>query len=146
MTASIFTEQYGRFRELLVQYRQARAITQVQLAEVLKRPQSFVSKYESGERRLDLVEFLEISTALQFDPCESIRIILSEILPEPTIMDEWKVKQVKVPTLQKLYWSENYHFLMKTRKYEWFFLACTCFFNLLTEGLFVLITMNKSFE
>jgi transcriptional regulator with XRE-family HTH domain len=91
MTASIFTEQYGRFRELLVQYRQARAITQVQLAEVLKRPQSFVSKYESGERRLDLVEFLEISTALQFDPCESIRIILSEILPEPTIMDEWKV-------------------------------------------------------
>jgi len=91
MTASIFTEQYGRFRELLVQYRQARAITQVQLAEVLNRPQSFVSKYESGERRLDLVEFLEISTALQFDPCELIRIILSEILPEPTIMDEWKV-------------------------------------------------------
>ncbi len=91
MTSSIFTEQYGRFRELLVQYRQARSITQVQLAEALNRPQSFVSKYENGERRLDLVEFLEISAVLQFDPCELIRSIRSETLAEPTIMDEWKV-------------------------------------------------------
>lgn len=91
MASSIFTEQYGRFRELLVQYRQLRTITQAQLAESLNRPQSFVSKYESGERRLDLVEFLEIAAALQFDPCELIRTILSETLPEPTIMDEWKV-------------------------------------------------------
>ncbi len=91
MTSSIFTEQYGRFRELLMQYRQLRSITQAQLAESLNRPQSFVSKYESGERRLDLVEFLEIAIALRFDPCELIRAILSETLPEPTIMDEWKV-------------------------------------------------------
>jgi transcriptional regulator with XRE-family HTH domain len=91
MTSSIFTEQYGRFRELLVQYRQLRSITQAQLAESLNRPQSFVSKYESGERRLDLVEFLEIAIALRFDPCELIRTILSETLPEPTIMDEWKI-------------------------------------------------------
>jgi transcriptional regulator with XRE-family HTH domain len=91
MTSSIFTEQYGRFRELLVQYRQLRSITQVQLADSLNRPQSFVSKYESGERRLDLVEFLEIAVALRFDPCELIRTILSETLPEPTIMDEWKI-------------------------------------------------------
>jgi transcriptional regulator with XRE-family HTH domain len=91
MTSSIFTEQYGRFRELLVQYRQLRSITQAQLAESLNRPQSFVSKYESGERRLDLVEFLEIALALRFDPCELIRTILSETLPEPTIMDEWKI-------------------------------------------------------
>jgi transcriptional regulator with XRE-family HTH domain len=101
MTSSIFTEQYGRFRELLVQYRQRQSTTQVQLAEALNRPQSFVSKYESGERRLDLIEFLEIATALRFDPCELIQTILSETilseiipretLPEPTIMDEWKI-------------------------------------------------------
>jgi len=91
MTSCIFTEQYGRFRELLVQYRQSRSVTQVQLAESLNRPQSFVSKYESGERRLDLVEFLEIAIALRFDPCELIRTILSETSPEPTIMDEWKI-------------------------------------------------------
>jgi transcriptional regulator with XRE-family HTH domain len=91
MTSSIFTEQYGRFRELLIQYRQARSITQSQLGEALNRPQSFVSKYESGERRLDFIEFLEISTALQFDPCELIRSIHGEISSEQTIMDEWEV-------------------------------------------------------
>ncbi|MCC7293488.1 MAG: helix-turn-helix transcriptional regulator [Phycisphaerales bacterium] len=39
-------------------------MTQVQLAEALSRPQSFVSKYERGERRLDVVEFLEVCEAL----------------------------------------------------------------------------------
>lgn len=91
MTSSIFTEQYKKFRELLVQYRLTRSLTQAQLAQYLNRPQSFVSKYESGERRLDLIEFLEISEVLQFDPCELIRNINSEILPNPTIMDEWQV-------------------------------------------------------
>lgn len=91
MTSSIFTEQYKRFRELLVQYRLTKSVTQAQLAQALNRPQSFVSKYESGERRLDLIEFLEISQTLQFDPCELIRSIYSKTLPNPTIMDEWKV-------------------------------------------------------
>lgn len=40
----------------------------MQLAEKLKRPQSFVSKYESGERRLDLIEFLDLARSLQADP------------------------------------------------------------------------------
>ena len=39
MTSSIFTEQYGRFRELLIQYRQRSSLTQVQLAQRLNRPQ-----------------------------------------------------------------------------------------------------------
>jgi len=43
-------------------------MTQTRLAEKLKRPQYFVSKYESGERRLDLIEFLEIAKSLQIDP------------------------------------------------------------------------------
>lgn len=91
MTSSIFTEQYGRFRELLIQYRQRSSLTQVQLAQRLNRPQSFVSKYESGERRLDVVEFLEIAEALQFDACELLRLVRSETSTEQTIMDEWQV-------------------------------------------------------
>ena len=39
-------------------------ITQAELAARLGRPQSFVSKYESGERRLDLVELSEVCVAL----------------------------------------------------------------------------------
>ena len=91
MTLSIFTEQYGKFREILIQYRQSRGITQTQLAESLDRPQSFVSKYENGERRIDIVEFLEISSALQVDPCEIIRDISGETSSELNIMDEWGV-------------------------------------------------------
>ena len=39
----------------------------LKLAAKLKRPQSYVSKYEHGERRLDLIEFLEIAEALDID-------------------------------------------------------------------------------
>jgi hypothetical protein len=42
-------------------------LTQVQLADVLGRPQSFVSKYERGERRFDFVAVLEIAAALGAD-------------------------------------------------------------------------------
>ena len=35
-------------------------MTQAELAKKLRRPQSFVSKYEAGERRLDMAEFVEI--------------------------------------------------------------------------------------
>lgn len=39
-------------------------VTQADLALRLKKPQSFVSKYENGERRLDIVELYEICSAL----------------------------------------------------------------------------------
>jgi hypothetical protein len=34
----------------------------------LGRPQSFVAKYEGGERRLDMVEFIQVCIALEIDP------------------------------------------------------------------------------
>jgi transcriptional regulator with XRE-family HTH domain len=99
MASSVFTQQYEKFRQLLGQYRQSRAMTQVQLAEALNCPQSFVSKYESGERKLDLIEFLEIAAVLQIDPCELIKNIRSEALPEPTIMDIWKLTAEELTVL-----------------------------------------------
>ena len=68
MARSVFTDQYERFRELIVEARKKAGLTQVQLAQELRRPQSFVSKYELGERRLDVIEFLEVSTALGIKP------------------------------------------------------------------------------
>jgi transcriptional regulator with XRE-family HTH domain len=47
-------------------------LTQVQVAERLGRPQSFVSKYESGERQLDVVEFVEVCEALDAAPAEML--------------------------------------------------------------------------
>ncbi len=68
MTKSVFTQKHDRFRQMLVQARKDSGLTQVQLAERLARPQSFVSKVERGERRLDVVEFFEVARAIGIDP------------------------------------------------------------------------------
>ena len=47
----------------------------MQLAKRLARPQSFVSKFERGERRLDVVEFLEVASAIGVDPIRFIQIL-----------------------------------------------------------------------
>ena len=53
--------------------RVAAKLTQTDLAARLDRPQSFVAKYEGGERRLDVIEFMEVAEAIGFDPAEFIR-------------------------------------------------------------------------
>ena len=52
----------------MIEARKAAGVTQVDLARRLGRPQSFVSKYEQGERRLDFVEFVMICKLLNADP------------------------------------------------------------------------------
>ena len=42
------------------------------MAERLSKPQSYVAKYERGERRLDVVEFMEVAEAIGFDAGEFI--------------------------------------------------------------------------
>jgi len=68
MTKSVFSEKYDRFRSMLVEARKDAGLTQSEIAEKLSRPQSFVSKYERGERRLDVVEFLEVAKAIDISP------------------------------------------------------------------------------
>jgi transcriptional regulator with XRE-family HTH domain len=51
-----------------VEARVAAGVTQIELAERLGRPQSFVSKVEGGDRRLDVIEFLQITKALNVEP------------------------------------------------------------------------------
>jgi transcriptional regulator with XRE-family HTH domain len=74
---SIGTHEYDRFRQTLIEARQTASLTQVQLAALLDRPQSFVSKYERGERRLDVIEFLEVAAALGVDPLAFIRDLIA---------------------------------------------------------------------
>ena len=68
MTKSAFTRRGKRFRRALADARNAAGLTQVELARKLRRPQSFISKVEAGERRLDVIEFLEVARALSVDP------------------------------------------------------------------------------
>ncbi|MCG3132734.1 MAG: hypothetical protein FLDDKLPJ_03600 [Phycisphaerae bacterium] len=70
---SIFTERYRRLKTLLIEARAAAGLTQAELASKLARPQSFVSKYERGERRLDLIELMEVCDALGAEPTQIIK-------------------------------------------------------------------------
>lgn len=73
MSKSVFTGDYEGFRLLLIEARNSAGLTQIDLAQKLGRPQSFVSKYERGERRLDVIEFLEVAKAIGIDPSRFIR-------------------------------------------------------------------------
>ncbi|HEX42646.1 MAG TPA: XRE family transcriptional regulator, partial [Phycisphaerales bacterium] len=64
MTRSVFSRRYKVLCELLVKARVSQNFTQKDVAKSIRRPQSFVSKYENAERRLDVVEFLEVADAL----------------------------------------------------------------------------------
>ena len=70
---SVFTDKYERFRLLLIKARKTTGLTQLQLAAKLSRPQSYVSKYERGERRLDVVEFLDLARVLGIDACKLLK-------------------------------------------------------------------------
>ena len=73
MTKSVFTERYKTFISLLVSARQKQGLTQRELAIRLNKVHSFVAKYEQGERRLDVIEFLDIAEALELNPIEIIK-------------------------------------------------------------------------
>ena len=59
--------------ELLVQARKDAGITQAELGKRIGQRQTFVSKFELGERRLDVAEFVTVSRAIGVDPHEILR-------------------------------------------------------------------------
>lgn len=61
------------FRNLLRQRRKDRGLTQAGLAATLGKPQSFVSKYEAGERLLSFVETIDVCRALGINPATFLR-------------------------------------------------------------------------
>ena len=61
-------EEYQKLGALLAQAREKAGLTQVELAKRLGKPQSFVSAYESGQRRIDLLEFVRIAEVLGQSP------------------------------------------------------------------------------
>ncbi len=75
MAKTIYTERHVRLRTLLVSKRKAKGLTQTVVAERLDKPPSYVAKYELGERRLDILEFLDVAAAIGFDPVEVIQAL-----------------------------------------------------------------------
>lgn len=67
MKKSIYSEKHKKLQQVLVKGRKKARLTQQQLADKLGKPQSFVAKYEGGERRLDIIELTEIASILDLD-------------------------------------------------------------------------------
>lgn len=70
MKKKVYVAQRSRLVNLLREMRVEAGLTQMELAVHIERDQTFVSKYESGQRRLDVLEMREI--------CQAIGITLEE--------------------------------------------------------------------
>lgn len=62
------TKRYELLRQMLIAERVAAELKQSEVALRLQKPQSYISKIERGERKFDLIEFVEIAAAIGFDP------------------------------------------------------------------------------
>ncbi len=71
--------RYAVLRSMLVEERERNALTQVEVAARLGKPQSYVSKYERGERRLDFVEYIDVTRALGIAPVATLQKLLSKL-------------------------------------------------------------------
>jgi transcriptional regulator with XRE-family HTH domain len=77
---SLHSADQRAFCALMRETRLKAGLTQHDLARRLKRPQSFVAKYEGGERRLDVVEFLVVLRAMDVDPGRVLRALLKRMV------------------------------------------------------------------
>ena len=76
MQKSIHTERQERLRTLLKAARKKAGLTQDELTERMGAYKTFVSKYERGERQLDVIEFLAVAEALKLDP----KVLIEQVM------------------------------------------------------------------
>jgi transcriptional regulator with XRE-family HTH domain len=63
----------------MIAARKNAGLTQHDVAKRLRKPQSFVAKYEGGERRIDVVEFIAIMRVIGADPVRLLRALLRRV-------------------------------------------------------------------
>jgi transcriptional regulator with XRE-family HTH domain len=76
---SVHSAEQEVFCRLMVAARKDARLTQQDVAKRLKKSQSFVARYEGGERRIDVVEFLVITRAIGADPVKLLRRLIREL-------------------------------------------------------------------
>ncbi len=76
-------EEHKIVGRILADARQRQGLTQVVLAARLHKPQSFVSSYESGQRRVDLLEMLRIARAIGVTPTDLLKEIVERFSDRP---------------------------------------------------------------
>ena len=73
MRKTIGSARQNALIAILIKKREGSGMTQAALAKTLKQHQSFVARIESGQRRVDVIELLQLSEVLDFDPAKLVR-------------------------------------------------------------------------
>jgi ribosome-binding protein aMBF1 (putative translation factor) len=75
MSRTLGSARHKALYALIVAERKKAKLQQAKLAKKIKQHQSFVARLESGQRRIDVVEFLELAEAIGFDPIRALKKI-----------------------------------------------------------------------
>ncbi|MBB5209648.1 helix-turn-helix domain-containing protein [Chiayiivirga flava] len=78
MPRSIHRDDYQTLLQLLRDLRVGQGMTQVDLGHALDNTQTFVSKIERGERRIDVLEFIDICEAMNVDPVSAFKQFMTQ--------------------------------------------------------------------
>jgi transcriptional regulator with XRE-family HTH domain len=79
MRDTLRSPRQQQLRALLRSLRERRRLTQTDVADRLARTQSFVAKYEGGERRLSVIEFIDVVRALDAKPSDVLQELINVI-------------------------------------------------------------------
>ncbi|MFU0507381.1 helix-turn-helix domain-containing protein [Pseudaminobacter sp. NGMCC 1.201702] len=79
MVKTLGSDRHNKLVAILIEKREGSGLTQTELAAKLGEYQSFVARLESGQRRIDVVEFIQLSEILRFDPATVISQLAGKI-------------------------------------------------------------------
>lgn len=77
LSKSVHSAAQAAFCTAMIAARKKAGLTQRELAAKLRKPQSFIAKYEGGERRVDVIEFIAICRAIGANPVKLIRSLVN---------------------------------------------------------------------
>lgn len=77
MTKTLGTKRHELLVSMLIEARKNAGLTQTELAKRLGEYQSFIARIESGQRRIDIIEFLELANVLNLNPSETVQTLWS---------------------------------------------------------------------
>jgi len=93
-------DSYAAFVRLLIDRRKASGLSQQEVADTLGWPQSFISKIEKRERRIDAVELVRLASVVGFDPAKLIRELQKSMI-DLGELDQAQVSQRPMPSPPK---------------------------------------------
>ena len=76
MPRTLGRPRHEALRGFIVEQREQAGLTQHEVSARLDRPQSFIASIETGQRRVDVVELLDLAKAIGFDPHDAVRRLL----------------------------------------------------------------------